>query len=263
MNEELPKAYRGLNFLTVTKVKHWTDKTFTFRCERPSSLRFRSGEFAMIGLVDGEKPLLRAYSIASPNWADDLEFYSIKVQDGPLTSRLQHLQVGDQIIARPKVTGTLVHDALVSGKRLLLFSTGTGIAPFASIIRDPETYEKFDKVILTQTCREVHELDYGKSLIEEIRNDELLSEVVGDKLTFIATTTREESTTMGRMTDWLEVGRFTDYTGAPLQAESDRVMICGSMAMLRDHKQICLDAGMREGSNSEPGEFVIEKAFAD
>ncbi len=261
MSDELPKAYRGLDFLTVTEVRHWTDKTFSFRCERPASLRFRSGEFAMIGLENGDKPLLRAYSIASPNWADDLEFYSIKVPDGPLTSRLQHLKVGDKIVIRPKVTGTLVHDALIPGKRLVLFSTGTGIAPFASVIRDPETYEKFDEVILTQTCREVKELDYGHHLMEEIANDELLSEIVGDKLTYIGTTTREDSPLMGRMTDWLRDGRFAEYTGAPLTAETDRVMICGSMDMLKDHKDICLDIGMKEGANSDPGEFVIEKAF--
>ena len=263
MLEELPKAYRGLEVLKVTNVRHWTDRTFSFTCERPASLRFRSGEFAMIGLENGERPLLRAYSIASPNWAEELEFYSIKVQDGPLTSRLQHLKVGDEIYIRPKPVGTLVHDALVPGKRLVLFSTGTGIAPFASTIRDPETYDKFDQVILTQTCRDVHELDYGKHLVDEIMSDELLSEVVGDKLTYIPTTTREQSDQMGRMTDWIEDGRFEAATGAPLTAETDRVMICGSMGMLQDHKRICEEVGMAEGSNSEPGQFVIEKAFVD
>lgn len=263
MSDELPKAYRGLESLKVNTVKHWTDRTFSFTCERPQSLRFRSGEFAMIGLENGDRPLLRAYSIASPNWAEELVFYSIKVQDGPLTSRLQHLKVGEEILIRPKPVGTLVHDALIAGKRLLLFSTGTGIAPFASTIRDPETYDKFDEVILTQTCRDVNELDYGKSLIAEIESDELLSEVVGDKLKFIATTTREQSDTMGRMTDWLRDGRFAEATGAALNAETDRVMICGSMAMLKEHKEICEEAGMDEGSNSGPGQFVIEKAFVD
>ncbi len=263
MLQELPKAYRGLESLKVSNVRHWTDKTFSFTCERPSTLRFRSGEFAMIGLENGDRPLLRAYSIASPNWAEELEFYSIKVQDGPLTSRLQHLKEGDEILIRPKPVGTLVHDALIPGNRLVLFSTGTGIAPFASVIRDPETYEKFDKVILTQTCRERKELDYGSSLIEEITNDELLSEIVGDKLQFVATTTREESDQMGRMTDWLGDDRFAQATGAPLEAENDRVMICGSMEMLQSHKQICEEIGMKEGANSEPGQFVIEKAFVD
>ena len=263
MNVELPKAYRGLDSLKVSKVHHWTDKTFSFTCERPQSLRFRSGEFAMIGLPNGDKPLLRAYSIASPNWAEELEFYSIKVADGPLTSKLQHLKDGDEILIRPKPVGTLVHDALIPGKRLIMFSTGTGIAPFASVMRDPETYEKFDEVILTQTCREVKELDYGKSLMAEIAEDELLQEVVGGKLSYISTTTREESPQMGRMTDWLRDGRFEAATGAALNPETDRVMICGSMEMLAEHKEICLAAGMEEGSNSEPGQFVIEKAFVD
>lgn len=263
MTQERPKAYRGMEFLTVTSVKHYTDKTFSFTCERPDGFRFRSGEFAMIGLENGDKPLLRAYSIASPNWAEELEFYSIKVPDGPLTSRLQHLKVGEQIVIRPKPVGTLVHDALITGKRLIMFSTGTGIAPFASTIRDPETYDKFDEVILTQTCRDVKELDYGKALMNEIATDELLQEVVGEKLTYIGTTTREESAQMGRMTDWLGDGRFEAATGAALNADNDRVMICGSMAMLQEHKTLCETAGMDEGSNSEPGQFVIEKAFVD
>ncbi len=263
MNQEVPKALRGVALLTVRNIRHWTDRTFSFDCERPQSFRFRSGEFAMIGLIVDDKPLLRAYSIASPSWDEELEFYSIKVENGPLTSRLQHLKEGDQIVMRPKPVGTLVHDALLPGKRLFLFSTGTGIAPFASVIRDPETYEKFDHVILTQTCRDAGELDYGKHLVDSIRSHEFLGELVGDKLTHIATTTREPSAAMGRMTDWIRDGRLADATGAPLDPETDRVMICGSMAMLQDHKKICEDLGFAEGSNSEPGHFVIEKAFVD
>ena len=260
---ETPKALRGMAQLKVFGIRHWTDRTFSFQCERPDSFRFRSGEFVMIGLMAGEKPLLRAYSIASPSWDEELEFYSIKVQDGPLTSRLQHLKEGDEIIMRPKPVGTLVHDALVPGKRLFLFSTGTGIAPFASIIRDPDTYEKFDQVILTHTCREVGELAYGYDLVERIRTHEFLPEIVGDKLVHIATTTREESAEMGRMTDWIRDGRLAERVGGGLNPETDRVMICGSMEMLQDHKELCLAAGMDEGSNSEPGQFVIEKAFVD
>ncbi|WP_112323250.1 ferredoxin--NADP reductase [Oceanibium sediminis] len=263
MDVVTPKALRGVASLKVGAVRHWTDKTFSFTCERPASFRFRSGEFVMIGLLDGEKPLLRAYSIASPSWDDTLEFYSIKVQDGPLTSRLQHLEAGDHILMRPKPVGTLVHDALLPGKRLFLFSTGTGIAPFASVIRDPETYEKFDQVILTHTCRERGELDYGLELVAGIRSNELLSEIVGDKLTHIPTTTREKSAQMGRMTDWIRDGRLAAATGGPLNPETDRVMICGSMDMLQDHKALCDAAGMTEGANSEPGHFVIEKAFVD
>ena len=189
---------------TVTSVKHWTDRLFSFRVTRPASLRFRSGEFVMIGLMGDphpdtgkQKPLLRAYSIASPAWDDELEFYSIKVQDGPLTSKLQHIQPGDQIILRPKPVGTLVHDALLPGKRIWFFATGTGFAPFASLLREPETYEKFDEVVITHTCRDVAELEYGRQLIEDLRSDELMQELIGAehlaKIRYYPTTTREKS----------------------------------------------------------------------
>ena len=180
---------------TVLAVEHYTDRLFRFRLTRPQSFRFCSGEFVMIGLPkeDG-KPLLRAYSVASPSWDEELEFYSIKVPDGPLTSKLQHIRPGDAIILRPKPVGTLVHDALLPGKRLWLFATGTGIAPFASLLREPQTYEDYDEVILTHTCREVGELTYGARLIEAIRQDEMLAELIGegfaDKLRYYPTTTR-------------------------------------------------------------------------
>jgi ferredoxin--NADP+ reductase len=263
MDQTVDKALRGMAMLKVRGIRHWTDRTFSFHCERPATLRFRSGEFVMIGLMVEGKPLLRAYSICSPSWDEELEFYSIKVQDGPLTSRLQHLAEGDEIVMRPKPVGTLVHDALLPGRRLFLFSTGTGIAPFASIIRDPETYEKFDKVVLTQTCRQVGELAYGYDLIKRIAENEFLPEIVGDKLLHIATTTREESPAMGRMTDWIRDGRLAEAAGGALDPETDRVMICGSMAMLQEHKALCEERGFVEGSNSEPGQFVIEKAFVD
>jgi ferredoxin/flavodoxin---NADP+ reductase len=263
MDQVVDKALRGFEVLRVHNIRHWTDKTFSFNCARPPGFRFRSGEFVMIGLrVDG-KPLVRAYSICSPNWADELEFYSIKVQDGPLTSRLQHIGEDAEIVMRPKPVGTLVLDALTPGKRLFLFATGTGIAPFASLVRDPETYERYEQVVLTHTCREVAELGYGKQLVAGIAADELLSELVDGRLRHIATTTREQSPATGRMTAWIRDGRLAEATGGPLDPATDRVMICGSMAMLQEHKALCEAAGMVEGSNSEPGQFVIEKAFVD
>ena len=261
--EDLIKSYPGLEHIEVLSIKHWTKKTFSFKCVRPKDLRFRSGEFVMIGLENGDKPLLRAYSIASPSWDEMLEFYSIKIEDGPLTSRLQNLLEGENIYLKPKSVGTLVLDALLPSKRLILFSTGTGIAPFLSVIRDPETYEKFNQVILTHTCRFEDELEYGKKIFESIKSDNLLSEFVGDKLLLISTTTRESSSFMGRMTQWLLDGKFERFTGKDLNVDTDRVMICGSLEMLKEHKAICLQKGMIEGSNSAPGHFVIEKAFVD
>ncbi|MCV2887061.1 ferredoxin--NADP reductase [Ruegeria aquimaris] len=253
---------------TVTQVKHWTDRLFSFRVTRPASLRFRSGEFVMIGLLgDNGKPLLRAYSIASPAWDEELEFYSIKVQDGPLTSKLQHIQPGDQIILRPKPVGTLVHDALLPGKRIWFFATGTGFAPFASLLREPQTYEDYDEVIITHTCREVAELEYGRQLIEEVRRDELLAELMGegfaDKIRYYPTTTREESPRMGRITELLKDGTVFADLGIEggIKPETDRAMVCGSLAFNHDIKAILEEFGLTEGANSDPREFVIEKAF--
>ena len=261
--DKFSKAYKGLEILKVFSIKHWTNKTFSFSCFRPKNFRFRSGEFVMIGLENKEKPLLRAYSIASPSWGEELEFYSIKVEDGPLTSRLQNLKEGDEIFLRPKPVGTLVLDALLPGRRLILFSTGTGIAPFASVIRDPETYEKFDEIIVTQTCRYDQELDYGRSILTEVKDDEILQSFVNDKLMLISTATREKSKNEGRITEWLREGRFERETGQGLSCKTDRVMICGSLEMLNEHKSICEKLGMTEGANSKPGHFVIEKAFVD
>ena len=259
---------------TVTQVTHYTDKLFAFRCTRPASLRFRSGEFVMIGLMQTdektgrEKPLLRAYSIASPSWDDELEFYSIKVQDGALTSRLQHIAPGDQIILRPKPVGTLVHDALLPGKRLWLFATGTGIAPFASLLRDPQTYEDYEDIILTHTCREVGELQYGADLIADIRGDELLAELIGegfaDRLRYYPTTTREESPKTGRITDLMRSGAvFADLGVQTLAPETDRAMVCGNLDFNLELKAMLEEYGLREGANSEPKEYVVEKAFLD
>ncbi|WP_371171159.1 ferredoxin--NADP reductase [Aliiroseovarius sp. 2305UL8-7] len=254
---------KGFNAVKVTEVKHYTDRLFSFKTERPASFRFRSGEFVMIGLrVDG-KPLVRAYSIASPNWEDHLEFYSIKVPDGPLTSRLQNIKVGDHILMRSKPVGTLVFDALLPAKRLFLLSTGTGIAPFASIIRDPEVYEKFDEVFLLHTCREVAELQYGIDLVQSVHDHEFLGEMALNKLHHLPSATREPFANTGRITDWIKDGRFAEFAGGDLTPDTDRVMICGSMAMLQMLKSCCEDRGFVEGSNSEPGQFVIEKAFAE
>ena len=249
---------------TVTEVHHWTDRLFSFRVTRPASLRFRSGEFVMIGLPDERgKPILRAYSIASPNWDDGLEFYSIKVPDGPLTSRLQHIQPGDQIILRPKPVGTLVHDALLPGQRLWFLATGTGLAPFASLLRDPETWEKYEQVILMHTCRERAELDYGRQLVAALRDDPLIGELTEGKLHYYPTTTREPSDRMGRVTDNLTSGKvFADLgLDGPMTADRDRAMVCGSLAFNLDLKAILEGWGLAEGANSEPGHYVVEKAF--
>jgi len=260
---------------TVTEVTHWTDRLFSFRVTRPASLRFRSGEFVMIGLMGDpdpgtgrQKPLLRAYSIASPSWDEELEFYSIKVQDGPLTSRLQHIRPGDEIILRPKPVGTLVHDALLPGKRIWFFATGTGFAPFASLLRDPQTYEDYDEVIITHTCREAGELAYGAKLIDDIRNDEMLAELIGegfaDKIRYYPTTTREESPKMGRITDLMRSGEaFADLGVAPIRPETDRAMICGNLAFNLELKEMLEEFGLEEGANSRPAQYVVEKAFLD
>ncbi|MEM8630160.1 MAG: ferredoxin--NADP reductase [Pseudomonadota bacterium] len=274
VTENAPKAQPALpDAQTVTAVRHYTDRLFSFRTTRPQSLRFRSGEFVMIGLMGDpdpktgkQKPLLRAYSIASPSWDEELEFYSIKVQDGPLTSKLQHIQPGDQVILRPKPVGTLVHDALLPGKRLWFFATGTGFAPFASLLRDPETYENYDEVIITHTCREVAELTYGRELIESIRSDALLGELIGEenlaKLRYYPTTTREESPRMGRVTTLLKDGTlFKDLGIEGINPDTDRAMVCGSIGLNTDLKEILEGFGLEEGANSDPKHYVVEKAF--
>jgi ferredoxin--NADP+ reductase len=263
---QLEKQNRPVNLpdsQTVNLVEHWTDRLFSFRITRPSSLRFRSGEFVMIGLLkDDKKPLLRAYSIASPSWDDELEFYSIKVQDGPLTSRLQYIQPGDEIILRPKPVGTLVHDALLPGKRIWFFSTGTGIAPFASLVRDPQTYEDYEQVILTHTCRDVNELAYGERLVAQVKDDALIGELARERLIYYPTTTREPSTKMGRITTLLEKGTlFKDLEITDFSAQNDRAMVCGSIGLNTDMKRIFATFQMYEGANSSPAQYVVEKAF--
>lgn len=247
----------------VLSVEHYTDRLFRFRTSRPQSLRFRSGEFVMIGLAGEAKPILRAYSVASPSWDEELEFFSIKVEDGPLTSKLQKVQPGDELLIGKKPTGTLVMDALTPGKRLYMFSTGTGFAPFASLLREPETYEKFDEVIVTHTCRLNAELAYSKAIVDGLSEDPLVGEEAPAKVKYVSTCTREDHAVQGRITTLIDTGALFAHLGVPaLDPTSDRVMICGSQEMIADTKQRCIDAGMTEGSNAQPSEFVIEKAFA-
>lgn len=249
----------------VLSVKHWTDTLFSFRIVRPESFRFRSGEFIMLGLPAeeaGGKPIMRAYSIASPSWDEELEFYSIKVPNGPLTSRLLKIQAGDEVLLGKKPVGTLVLDALTPAKHLYMFATGTGIAPFASLIREPETYEKFEKVILCHTCRNVAELEYGRQLVESTRNHEFLGELCADKLIHYDSVTREDYPRRGRITDLMTSGKlFADLGFATLNPADDRAMICGSTQMTLDTKALCQQFGLSEGANSAPAEFVIERAF--
>lgn len=248
----------------VLSVHHWTDRLFSFTTTRDRALRFSNGHFTMIGLDTDGKKLLRAYSIASPNYEDHLEFLSIKVPNGPLTSRLQHIKVGDKILVGRKPTGTLLIDYLLPGKRLYLLSTGTGLAPFMSVIRDPETYERFEQVILVHGVREVEELAYREYIEKHLPEHEVLGEILSGKLRYYPTVTREEFVTMGRITELIETGKlFEDLGVPPLSREEDRVMICGSPAMLRDLKAMLEARGFKEGSTTRPGDFVIERAFAE
>jgi ferredoxin--NADP+ reductase len=248
----------------VLSVHHWTDRLFSFTTTRDAALRFSNGHFTMIGLRVNDKPLLRAYSIASANYEEHLEFLSIKVEEGPLTSRLQHIQVGDSIIVGRKPTGTLVADYLLPGKRLYLFATGTGLAPFMSIVRDPEIYERFERIVLVHGVRNVDELAYHDLLVEHLPSHEFLGDMVSTQLQYYPTVTREEYRNMGRIPDLINSGKLADDLGLPaLDPAEDRVMICGSPAMLRDLKHLLEQRGFKEGNTSRPGDFVIERAFAE
>ena len=248
----------------VLSVHHWTDRLFTFKTTRDTSLRFSNGHFTMIGLRVNGKPLLRAYSIVSANYEEHLEFLSIKVPEGPLTSRLQHIQPGDMIIVGRKPTGTLLIDYLLPGKRLFLLSTGTGLAPFMSIVRDPATYEKFEQIILVHGVRQKDELAYHDLLVEHLPAHEFLGDMVTSQLRYYPTVTREAYRHMGRVTDLMQSGKmFEDLGIPPLDREQDRVMICGSPAMLKDLKHMLEGRGFHEGNTTTPGDFVIERAFAE
>ncbi len=254
----------NFNEETVLSVHHWTDRLFSFTTTRSQALRFSNGHFTMIGLMVDGKPLLRAYSIASANYEDHLEFLSIKVEEGPLTSRLQHIKVGDTIIVGRKPTGTLLSDYLLPGRRLYMLSTGTGLAPFMSIVRDPEVYDKFDQLVLVHGVRQVDELAYHDLLVEHLPAHEFLGDLVSSKLRYYPTVTRESYRNTGRVTELIESGKlFEDLGVPPFDPAVDRVMICGSAAMLRDLKQILEARGFKEGNTSAPGDFVIERAFAE
>ncbi len=248
----------------MTFVQHWTDELFTLRTTRDPTFRFDSGQFVMLGLqVDG-KPLLRAYSIASPNWADELEFYSIKVKDGPLTSRLMNVAVGDEVLVGRKPTGTLVLDGLREGRNLYLLGTGTGLAPWLSLVRDPAVYERFDKVIVTHTVRHEADLSYRDFFENELPNDPDLGELVAGKLIYYPTVTRDPFKTQGRITDLIQSGQiFTDLGLPPLDKSRDRLMLCGGPSVLADLKTLLIDRGYEEGSVSAPGDFVLERAFVE
>jgi ferredoxin--NADP+ reductase len=259
------KASGAFYVETVTWVQHWTPSLFSFRTTRDPGLRFTSGQFLMVGLMTEEvRPLVRAYSVASPAWHDELEFYSIKVTDGPLTSRLQKIQVGDQVLIGRKPTGTLVMDGLKPGKRLYMLGAGTGLAPWLSLARDPETYERFDEVIVTHTVREVADLNYRELFEQELKADEILGELIGDKLTYYPTVTREPFKTRGRITDLIASGQiFRDVGLPPLDPAVDRLMLCGGPSVLADLKTQLEGMRFQEGSIANPGDYVLEKAFVE
>ena len=253
-----------LNTERVLSVHHWNDTLFSFKTTRSPSLRFKNGHFLMLGVEVAGKPLLRAYSVASANYEEHLEFYSIKVPDGPLTSRLQHLKPGDPVLVSRKPTGTLVADHLQPGKRLYLLGTGTGLAPFMSIIRDPEVYERFETVVVVHGVRRVSELGYADTIEKELPEDEFIGEMVARQLRYYPTVTREPFRNQGRITELLDSGRLCSDLGLPaLSVDHDRVMICGSPSMLRDLTDLLRGRGFSEGSSHGQGQYVVERAFAE
>ena len=254
----------ALSTETVTHVHHWTDSLFSFRTTRGPGLRFESGQFVMIGLMIDGKPLLRAYSIASASYDEELEFLSIKVANGPLTSRLRNLKEGDEIVVGRKATGTLLIDNLLPGRNLYLVGTGTGLAPFLSIIKDPTAYERFGKVVLVHGVREVNELAYSEEIQRELPKHELIGDMIASQLIYYPTVTREPFRNRGRITEVIENGRlFADTALPPLDPTHDRVMLCGSPQMLADMVVMLKERRFDEGNSAKPGSYVIEKAFVE
>ena len=249
---------------TVTDVHHWNETLFSFKTTRGAGFRFKNGHFVMVGLEHESKPLMRAYSIASANHEDHLEFFSIKVENGPLTSKLQHLKVGDEILIGKKPTGTLITDRMLPGKNLYLIGTGTGLAPFMSIIKDPEIYDQFDKVILVHGVRYVSELAYSDYIKNELPEHEYLGDLLKEKLVYYPLVTREPYQNNGRVTDVLTSGKlFLDLEMAHPSKKDDRFMLCGSPSMLTDMCKILEDRGFSEAKNSHMGEYVVERAFVE
>ena len=255
----------NLNVERVLSVHHWNDTLFSFKTTRNPGLRFENGQFVMIGLEVEGRPLMRAYSIASPNYEEHLEFFSIKVPDGPLTSRLQHLQEGDSLMVSRKPTGTLILDDLLPGKHLYLLSTGTGLAPFMSVIQDPETYERFDKVVLVHGVRYVNEVAYREFITEHLPQNEYFGEALKEKLIYYPTVTREAFENQGRLTDLMRSGKlFSDIGLPPINPEHDRAMICGSPSMLTDTSAVLDSFGLKASPRmGDPGHYLIERAFVE
>lgn len=250
-------------FERVLDVHHWTDRLFTIRCTRSGGFRFANGQFVMMGLEVAGQPIVRAYSMASANYEETLEFFSIKVEQGPLTSRLQHVKVGDSILVGKRPTGTLTISNLRPGNTLWLLATGTGLAPFMSVIKDPETYERFERVVLTHTCRNVDDLAYARFIEHELPSSDLLGELVRPRLLYYPSVTRESFRTTGRITDLLASGRACADLGLPpLDRSRDRVMLCGNPEMLKETSALLEARGFEEGNSGEPGDYLIEKAFA-
>ena len=260
-----PAIPANLTAQTVTSVKHWDEYLFSFRMTRPPSFRFKAGEFVMLGLMSGERPLLRAYSMASPTWDEELEFLSIKFEDGPLTARLQRIVPGDTVQLGRKPTGTLVAEALLPGKRLFMLATGTGLGPFLSVAREPDMYDRFDQLVIVHSTRRAIDLAYREMLEARLADDPLVGELAPNKLIYVPTVTRDEFHTQGRIGDLIDSGRLFAHVDGPARfdPETDRVMMCGSMAMIKDFAARFELLGFVQGAHSHPGHYVIERAFVD